>query len=602
MKNLIFIPGLVIFLSSPLLAQVSPTAAETVHAEQLWERYRIEQQIRQATQPMPGVTITSPQPPITLDDKSQEKIFKLNQVIFTPLPTAIPLSEVEAIAAKYTAMEKVSIYDLYSMILEIDGLYDARHLLGRAGLPVQDVEDGTVTVEILEGRVAKTTLQTKSQRLVCPDDPPKSVHRLFSRHFIDNQFRFSGRTRFDLNRLEEEMLRFNRTFKSQIVAEIEPGDNLGESVLKLTRIVQKPVSGGYYVDNSGRETSGKIRNGVFMNIDNVFGLDESYFVSYDETEGTTALYMLGEMPISRHGTFFNMSYYYGTPTTIAGPWAYLGINGTSRQYRPGFRQILKNTKTTRLDAVFHYENYDSHTYFDTLLNYREQNDHVTLGLEYTRRGKKSSVFAGISVVTGHSGTANLAAVGETETTMHFSPHDFCLMKMNLMKIWYPNKKWTFIARGVGHAALSWVPQSQTYQIGGQATVRGTPEALMNGDSGYLVSLEGRYLFWTSSRHCGQPEPCKPIAEKLCTDIRKNSRAELFTFLDHGGVFYRKHPGPMRQADFLSSVGLGVMVNVGRHLSFMGGYGQPIFTAESHQMIYRSKLNHGNGFFSARATF
>jgi hemolysin activation/secretion protein len=175
--------------------------------------------------------------------------------------------------------------------------------------------------------------------------------------------------------------------------------------------------------------------------------------------------------------------------------------------------------------------------------------------------------------------------------------------MNAMKIWHPNRNFTFIARGNGAAALSRIPQSQVFQIGGQATVRGTPEALMNGDSGYLISLEGRYRLagGSSNRDC-VPTPCGSVAENFRTDIRKNSRADLFVFCDHGGVFYRERTAGMRQADFLTSIGLGTMLNVGRHLTFTGGFGQPIFTAESHQTNYRTKLQHGSGFFSARCSF
>jgi hemolysin activation/secretion protein len=578
-----------------------PALTENVPPDQRFERFRIEQKIQQVTSPIPGVTVTSPQPPVNLDDKSTKKIFKLNKIIFDPIPTTLSLYELEAITNRYIAMDAVSIYDLYIMVTEIDSLFNRKRIIGRAGLPIQDIENGIVVVQIIEGKITKTKIKTKVQNSsICQQDQPtlNSTYRLWNHHFVQKQFRFNTRNSFNLQKLEDEILRYNRTFQSQLVAEIEPGDDLGSSTLNITHVLPKPVTAGYYVDNSGRETSGKIRNGVYLSLADIVGLDESFFVSYDETKGSTALYMTGEIPISRFGTFFDMTYYYGTPTTIAGPFAVLNINGTSEQYKPGFKQIILNTKEQRLDAYIRYENYNSTTYFDTALNYAEKMNAITVGLDYTRRGKTSAIFGGMSIITGDAGTLEPSQ----PTYRH---RNFSLMKFNLMKVWYPNKKTTFILRGNGSAALSSLPQSQVFQIGGTATVRGTPEGLMSGDSGYLISAEGRYTIWDgadlSLQQC-HVKPCESIAEQTKKSLYQKTKIELFGFIDHGGVFYRDYPPTMHPSDFLSSLGVGGTITLGKNLSATCGYGQPIFTAESHQSNYKEKITHGNMFFSTRVIY
>jgi hemolysin activation/secretion protein len=586
-----------------------PTAQEGVHVQQGRDRYRIEQQIQQATAPLPSVRVTSPQlPPPDIEGKSQQKIFKLNRVLFDPVPVSISLRELESIADKYIAMGQVSMYDLYCMVVEIDGLFDKKHVLGRAGLPVQDVEDGIVTVQILEGRESQRTIAIKSMPCFGFGDSPSSSCRLFDRYFVQHQFRFSGRRSFNIQELEDEILRYNRTFRNQLVAEIEPGEDLGHCTLKLTRILPQPVTGGYSVDNSGRETSGRIRSTVYMNLSDVLGLNDSFLVSYDKTEGTTALCMQGEIPVSRFGTFADMSYSYGVPKTISGPFAILKINGTSEQYRPGLRQILVNGKERRLDATVAYQNYHSETFFDTALNYVEMHDALTAGWEYSHRKKKNATFAGMSVVTGHVKT--MAPIPEG-----YVDWDFCLMKMNLMKVWYPSTKWTLILRGNGNAALSKLPQSQVFQIGGMATVRGTPESMISGESGYITVAEARYLVWggCGSKPCClaqrdgcNPKPCCPAQQKSVAsyvkeDWRKYSKAEVFAFIDHGGVFYL-NPESHSPADFLSTIGTGGTVQLGKHCSLSGGYGHPIFTEWSHLEAYRALLRKGNAFFTARVSF
>ena len=556
-----------------------PTGTESARFQQNWDRFRIERQIQQATSPLPGVQVTSPQlPPPDLDDKSQEKIFKLSQVVFEPIPRAVPQAELDAVAEKYIAMEAVSIYDLYNMVVEIDALFDQRQVLGRAGLPVQDVENGTVTVQIIEGQETQRTVTTKvAPYFDCNGNTSLfPVHRLFGRSFVQHQLRFSGNPSFNIQQLEEEILRYNRTFRSQLVAEIEPGGDLGDCTLKLTRILPQAISGGYYVDNSGRESSGRIRQGVYMNLSDILGANDSFFMSYDKTEGTSALYMQGDIPVSRFGTFFDMSYYYGEPKTISGPFASLEINGVSEQYRPGFRQRLVNQKDQSLDATLYYQNYDSKTYFDTSLNYAEKHDAWTFGLEYSLRRKKTTYFAGVSLVAGHASTLGPplgAYVGR----------DFHLLKMNLMKVWFPNKQWTFIFRGNGSVAMSVLPQSQAFQIGGMATVRGTPEALISDDSGYLLAAEARRLVWDG--------------RGLRKNWKQYSKAELFTFLDHGGLFHREFP----EENFLTSIGAGATVHLGKYCQLSGGYGHPIFTT-GVSGVYRDQLDRGNAFFTARVSF
>ena len=601
---------------------VDPTPAEGVLTQQGRDRFRIEQQIQQVTAPLPSVRVTSPQlPPPEIEGQSKQKVFKLQRVIFDPIPNGVCLAELEFIAAKYTAMDMVSMYDLYSMVVEIDNLFDKRHILGRAGLPVQDIENGTVTVQIIEGRESRRVISTKAPPcLGFGDSPifPISGNRLFGKQFVQKQFRFSGRYTFDIQALEEEIMRYNRTFRSQLLAEIEPGAGLGQSTLKLTRIMPQPISGGYYVDNSGRESSGRIRSGAFVNLADILGANESFFVSYDKTEGTSSLYMQGDLPVSRFGTFFDMSYYYGEPKTISGPFAILEINGISEQYRPGFRQILINGKERRLDATLHYQNYSSQTFFGPHLNYEELHEAGSIGLEYSYRRKKTATFAGMSVIAGTARTFSPAGAPNPGGAHVHS--EFSLMKMNLMRVWYPNTKWTYVLRGNGNVAFSDLPQSQVFQIGGMATVRGTPEGMMSGESGYLVTAEVRRLVWSGcvAKSCcfGQdgcgPKPCdevnfcgnkqsrKSLTGYFMDDWRKHSRAEIFTFFDHGGVFYRNPE--WYSATFLTSVGVGGTVSLGKHCSLSGGYGQPIFPEWSRLESYRALLRDGNAFFTARVTF
>ena len=138
-----------------------------------------------------------------------------------------------------------------------------------------------------------------------------------------------------------------------------------------------------------------------------------------------------------------------------------------------------------------------------------------------------------------------------------------------------------MAKGNAQWGLTRLSQSRIFQIGGMATVRGAPEGLMTGDSGYFFNLEGR---------------------RQLVNWRNKTVVEAFGFFDHGGVFNRVYPVDERPMDFLFSVGTGLNMVLGQYLSATLGYGQPIFIAESHRADYRDKLRQGNGYVTVHAQF
>ncbi|MDR2706786.1 MAG: hypothetical protein LBC02_13480 [Planctomycetaceae bacterium] len=565
-----------------------PTGAESVHRDQIFDRFRVERQIEQSRVRSTRPQITTPQPePAAWNDQSKQKIFKLNSVIFDPLPKSVSHFELQKIVQKYTSRDGVSLFDIYSMLTDIDTLFDEKHIIGRAVLPVQEVEHGIIRVKIIEAKIEKTVVTVKRPSYPIFEHNKSDfvpTHDFFSQKFVEKQFHFTAKEFLNIKNLEEELLRFNRQFRSQLTAELVPGDEHGLSNLKLTLIKPQPLSASYFIDNSGRKSSGTIRNGFYAQLQGILGLEDSFFVSYDETQGTSMLVLSGGLPIDARGSSFNLSYDYGTPRTINGPFAVLDIHGISQRIRPSLRQLIINEKTQRLDTFLAVETYQSKTWFDQDLNYAEKLLLITAGFDYNLRFDKSAIYGSFSVTAGNVGVADYIST--------YRYRDFCLLRASLLRVWNLTEKSTFIIRGNGHAALTDLPQSQIFQIGGMSTVRGTEESLMSGDSGYVLSVEGRYKI--SQHH-----------ESVCTTSYAKlfqPRLEGFVFFDHGGVFYRDYPPSLHSCDFLFSVGVGGNLNIGKYISITGGVGQPIFTNLSHQSVFRESLNSARGYFTAQITF
>ncbi|MDR2861917.1 MAG: hypothetical protein LBV07_05160 [Syntrophobacterales bacterium] len=573
------------FLSGVAFAQPEFEAGrEAVHQQQLWERYRVERQIQQSQELQPGVQISSPQLeavyPTVPDEQRSAKIFKLNQVIFDNPPLSISSQELQEIADRYISRESVSIRDIYEMINEIDRLFDSRQVVGRAVIPVQDVKDGVLHIQVIEAKIGAIKIEGKRQKypiIEQSEDILVPAPRPFRDFFVRTQIYTAPGDPLSVKKLEEEVLRYDRLFRSQLLAELEPGEEQGASNLKLTVVEPQPVTIGVFADNSGRETSGKYRGGTFLQFQSLLGLDESLFLSFDRTRGNSSWFAAGEMPITPWGTSIELSFNRGEPKTVSGPYSILNITGLSERYRLGLRQNLLNTPKNKIDAVLAVESYKSTTWFDDFPNYKEKLMGYTLGLDGIHYYEKASLFSSLSLVAGNAGVASRVAFGDES----YDYANFTLLRGSLTHVWELSPAWTWVGRLNGQLAMSDIPQSQVFQIGGMATVRGTPEALMSAESGYVLSGEIRYLLLKTAF---------------------DGRFDIFGFLDHGGVFYRDSPSGMNSSDYLMSVGAGVTFIMGKHLAATVGFGQPIFREISHQDSFKRELNHGKAFFTIRLQF
>jgi hemolysin activation/secretion protein len=103
--------------------------------------------------------------------------------------------------------------------------------------------------------------------------------------------------------------------------------------------------------------------------------------------------------------------------------------------------------------------------------------------------------------------------------------------------------------------------AEQFTIGGMGNVRGFVPALHSGDSGYNLTAELALspFFFTEAQVSGR---------------RMSDAIKLALFTDHGGV-YRNKPQPGEDKNnFLTSMGAGLRIYTGRHISFRIDYAVP----------------------------
>lgn len=132
--------------------------------------------------------------------------------------------------------------------------------------------------------------------------------------------------------------------------------------------------------------------------------------------------------------------------------------------------------------------------------------------------------------------------------------DYFYTRLRSERLWKPREGWMSVARFSGQLTTDRLLFSETLGLGGFDTIRGYDQRTLNGDSGWLASLE------------------------LGPDLYKFGRCEnrssirAFGFLDMGNAHIRSPVQGEVANQFLISTGIGARMSVSDHTSLRVSYG------------------------------
>ncbi len=536
------------FLPAAAYAQVpGDLGSDQRHREDLREAYRIEERIENARKSYGGVEIESPQTPLPATDKlSDEKVMQLQQIVFSPAPQAVPEDKMREATKTYIG-QKVSMRDLYRLLGEIDGVYDAAGVLGRAVLPVQDIKNGIVTVQIIEAHIGKVT--------------SKGGHQ-FRDWYVHKTVPLKSGAPIVIKPMEGALIRYNAANESQLQAELVSGTNFGETDVLLS--VKEPArfSATAFADNAGRVATGRFRGGVYGGVKSILGLDEALTFSADHSDGTDGFGIHYRQPISPWGTFASVGYDSSKYKIINGTVESLKVDGDDQTISLGLSQLLWARATWTLSANAGYVISKSETRFEGKKLVGEDLGIYSLGLSLSRRDTK-----GIWEVN-----QNAAQVQEHDDRTG----SFRYYTGSLMRVQWLTPKWTLIGRASYQYVEQEIVSSRQFQIGGVATVRGFEEGLLFGEDGYAATLELRH----------------PLLD------RKFCKLEGLAFIDHGAVY--SEDSPTQRCRKLTSAGIGTNIALGKYIGARVAYAWPI---KSYSDLEKTDTPASGRFhFSVQASF
>ncbi|OLF55691.1 hypothetical protein BTN82_06795 [Pseudomonas chlororaphis] len=421
--------------------------------------------------------------------------------------------------------------DLQGQELDLNGLRGAAqrltdyyqkqgYVLARAFLPPQDIDNGVVRIEVMEGRYGNIEVQNSSRALDKVIAAPLSALR-------------NGEAVRDAS-LERSLLLLSDLPGVQAKGTLRPGQERGTTDLVVDAEPGPLVSGTLEADNFGGFYTGEYRLGGSLNLNNPLRLGDQLSLRVLSSDKTQRYYRAAyQLPVGPWSTrvgasYSKMSYRLGKRFEV------LDAHGLASIRSFFVSQPLVRSRVFDLNLQLQYDDKrlrdDIDFYSDSN---RKQIDLWTLGLsgngqDHLLGGGRS--FFDLSYASGrlHFGDRGYEA-GDRRTAG--TAGGFSKLTFNVARVQRLSDRFQLYTQLNTQWAPSNLDSSEKLGLGGPYGVRGYPLGNGSGDQGWQASAELRYAL--------------------------APRWQLSAFVDKGEVKFNKLPWtPERNTQRLSAAGVG----------------------------------------------
>lgn len=451
------------------------------------------------------------------NEKPQEDVHFFLKHIQTDESHVLSKEEIDSLTTPYEGKE-VTLQDVYQVVEEINGLYEKKgYATCRAFLPPQKVEDGTIHLLLVEGRTGTVTVTN---------------HPSTKESYIRNRLGLIEGDITNSKNLNQDLLRFNGTNTTQLRILMKAGAAPGTTDYEITAYEPPRSTWTVFEDNTGSDTSGTYRTGIFYNTKSLSGVGDPLGMGLIFSEGTKAASSTYSHYLGRQGTKMNFMYSTNAVKTVDGAYKDM-VKGHANAFSVGLSHPLTVNEKKRIEMTLDYTHQQSASDFmvsATRFNIvNDTIDDVNLGLAMTWYGNSHVFYQKHSYVQGRSKSAPEMRVADSQ---HFGFYQW----NGLYQKSYANGRLLSMKGNAQWSHTDGMVSARQFYIGGMYSVRGYKESYLGGDSGFSYSLEYQVPF--GKRNTG------------------------FLFWDYGQVYGN---GQSNNADrILSSTGFGWRTQVGKN--------------------------------------
>lgn len=441
--------------------------------------------------PDAGQTLQQLQPPIAAPRESQPLKIQapLDSAPIAPGGAAVILNAVKLSGNSVFSEEtlRAALGDVTGKTFDLAGLrglaqritdvYQAGgYPFARAILPPQDLANGDLRIEVIEGRYG--VVQAQGDDSVLARQATAFLDGLLPGGVIASA------------PLERAALLLDDLPGIQTSATMRPGTQVGTGDLIVQVARDQRVRGDIGLDNAGSRYTGKNRVRANVDINSPFLLGDQLTVRALLSEEKLWLGSLGySLPLGTSGLRGNVGYSH-TSYELAKEFASLHANGTAKVASAGLSYPILRSQKANLTLIATYQSKDLHDNRDSTQTYESKSSQsMPLALQFDYRDAFDGITYGSASWT--PGKLKLDA-GLTAVDDYKSNGRFHKVNLDVVRLQSLPAGFNLMAHLSWQQANKNLDSSEKLSLGGASGVRAYPSGEATGDEGGLVQLELRY--------------------------------------------------------------------------------------------------------------
>jgi hemolysin activation/secretion protein len=469
-------------------------------------------------------------------------------------------------AVKSYLNRPLTLPELFQARSTITKLYtDQGYVSSGAYLPPQELNNGTVKIAVLEGKLEGINV---------------SGTKHLSPNYISSRIKTAAGKPVNVEALLSalQLLRLDPLIEN-VSAELSAGINPGTSLLdiKIKEADVFNVSSNF--NNSRSPSVGTMQRSIGINHGNLLGFGDQLNLEYANTKGSNAFDLAYGFPVNAKNGTIKAAFGINSNDVIEDPFTAIDIESKSRYYELSLRQpiLLKPTKELALGMSLSHTDSETFLMNDKFYLSRGANDDgetkisaVRLFQEFVNRNDKevlafrSQFSLGVDALN-----ATINDDGEPDST-------FVSWRGQSQWVRRLDEDFLFLLRGDAQLSEGSLVPLEQFRIGGVNSTRGYRQDLSLGDSGVFASAELRI----------------PVARFKKFD----GLVQVSPFFDIGKVW---NSGDVEISNAtLPSLGVGLNLSLGDNFNAHLDWGIPLTSIETKN----SSLQESGLYFSVNSNF
>jgi len=395
--------------------------------------------------------------------------------------SAFAQDELQQVLASYSGRE-LTFNELQRACNDLTGFYRQRgFFLASAVLPAQEIGNGEVTVQVLEGRVSKVTMVPEANVRMQPDAARRYLDALVP----------TGRP-VQEERLERALLLTQDLPGMGARAELSKGQGIGESELAVLLSEGPLASGSVSLDNSSNRYTGATRLSGNLALNDLGGLGGQLSL-LASTAGDGFRYgragyvaPVGSSGLKAGAAFSGLRYKLGEE------FESLDAHGTASVAQAIITYPLLRTRSTNIQLR---TGFDDKRYENFANGAQTSDKHVKvlpLAVAFSRQQEDAMSQASLELSLGHLSLGSNKASLEADAAGVHTAGRFAHLAYTLGRFQRLAGNVGLLLNASGQFASRNLESGEKMSLGGPGRVRAYPAGEASGDEGHVLTTELHY--------------------------------------------------------------------------------------------------------------